>query len=64
VDRSLKSILLKQDGASPHFNYRVLTCRKKHFPIVGSAGLTQFHGNVFMWMSVKSKEQWKVKKVS
>ena len=44
ADGTLKTILLKQDGASRHFNHHIFSCRMKHFSIGGSAGVTQFHG--------------------
>jgi hypothetical protein len=44
ADESLRTIVLKQDGASRHFNLDIFSCRMKHFSIGGSAGVTQFHG--------------------
>jgi hypothetical protein len=43
-DGNLKTIFLKQDGASRHFNHHIFSCGMKHFSIGGSAGVTQFHG--------------------
>jgi hypothetical protein len=45
AEESLRAILLKQDGASRHFNHRIFSCRMKHFSIGGSAGVTQFNGH-------------------
>jgi hypothetical protein len=43
ADGSLRTILLKQDGASRHFNHHIFSCRMKHFSIGDSAGVAQFH---------------------
>jgi hypothetical protein len=45
ADGSLRTILLKQDGASRHFNHHSFSCRMKHFSIGVSAGVTQFNGH-------------------
>jgi hypothetical protein len=44
ADGSLRTILLKQDGASRYFNHHIFSHRMKHFSIGDSAGVTQFNG--------------------
>jgi hypothetical protein len=66
ADGRLRTILLKQDGASRHFNHHIFSCRMKHFSIGGSAGVAQFHGHYITRSKTifLSYGQWKVMNVS